>query len=287
MRFPDPAKPSALARKFFLALLPLACGVQAASTGVPTAPSPGIVELGKQDYYWIPAVVVTAIPAQIRYSDMPITDTAALDKGHDLWAFDRWAAGMYSSKYALASDAFLVPLLALPIAATAWDSRQGRQTWGAAVSEGVVYGEALALSSSLDLLVRSMRLHPRPLVYNTDAPDKERLTGEASGSFYSGHANAAFLSAVYFSYTYSLRHPDSPAQGWIWAGSLAAASLEAGLRVAAGKHYLSDVAVGAAVGSLFGWGLPYLHRRGPGTDRLGLAVGIGRDGAYPVLTLKF
>lgn len=243
--------------------------------------------LGSQDGYWISAALFTAIPAQILYYRMPATDTSALDKGRDLPAFDRWAAGMYSPKAALASDFAIAPLLLLPMAATAWDSRQGRQTWGAAFSDAVIYAEAVTLSSSLDLMVRSLRVHPRPLVYGTDVPDKERLAGEASGSFYSGHANAAFLSAVYFSYTYSLRHPESRAQGWIWAGSLGAATVVAGLRVAAGKHYLSDVAVGAAVGSLFGWGLPYLHRRKPAGGSAEADLGINRTGVYPVLTWRF
>ncbi|HKP94246.1 MAG TPA: phosphatase PAP2 family protein, partial [Fibrobacteria bacterium] len=82
-----------------------------------------------------------------------------------------------------------------------------------------------------------------------------------------------------------LRHPDSEYQGLIWAGSLGAATAVAGLRVAAGRHFLSDVAAGAAIGSLFGWGFPYLHLRSDGAGRLG----VGTDGTslYPVMTWTF
>lgn len=97
-------------------------------------------------------------------------------------------------------------------------------------------------------------------------PASERCAREASGSFYSGHANAAFLAAVYLSYTYPQRHPDFRGQAWLWSGSLTVAAIIAGLWAAAGKHFPSDVIVGAAAGALFGWGFPYLHeqsRRNP------------------------
>lgn len=252
----------------------------------PSGPG-GALSLGKQDLFWISASILSAIPAQLLYLDMPAADTANLDRNRDLWIIDRWSAGTYSPAASLASDAVVLPLIALPMIATAWDSRAGRQTWGAVFADAVVYGEALSLSSSLDLLVRSARVHARPLVYGKDVPARERLSGEASGSFYSGHANGAFLSAVYFSYTYSLRHPGSEMQPWIWSGSLGAAALVAGLRVAAGKHYLSDVAVGAAAGSLFGWLFPWMHRKGGSTGPAAVDMRLDGNGFQPVLTWTF
>jgi membrane-associated phospholipid phosphatase len=217
---------------------------------------------------------------------MSPVDTNDLDADRDLWAIDRWAAGYYSPAAGLASDVLIIPLLALPLAATAWDSHKGNQDWRAAFEDAVIYWEALAISSSLDLIVRSTQVHPRPLVYGEDVPADERLSGEASGSFYSGHANGAFLSAVYFSYTYSLRHPDSGIKGWLWAGSLGAASVVGGLRIAAGKHYLSDVVVGAAAGSFFGWVFPYMHKRDRKAGmRLGMAI--GGSTPYPVVAWEF
>jgi len=256
------------------------------ASAAPAQPS-RVLGLGYQDIAWISAAVLTAIPAQLRYNRMTPADTGKLDR-NDLWITDRWTAGMYSTKSALASDILIVPMVGLPMAATALEAYGGNQSWGAAVTDGVVFSEALALSSSLDLLVRSTQVHPRPLVYGKDVPAKERVSGEASGSFYSGHANAAFLSAVYFSYTYSLRNPDSRYQGALWAGSLGAATLVAGLRVAAGKHYLSDVVVGAAAGSFFGWVFPYMHRnKKAGGGGGGLDVGMNGETPYPLLTWTF
>lgn len=252
-------------------------------------PRTGVLELGHQDIGWAAATVLLGIPAQIRYFGMSPTDTGALDR-NDLWLMDRWGAGLHSGKARMASNLGIFPMVAFPMAITALEALQGGQTWGAAVADGAVYAEAMLISSSLNLLVRSTGVHPRPLVYSRDVPASERLSPEASGSFYSGHANAAFLSAVYFAYTYSLRHPDSRYQGAIWAGSLGAAATVAGLRVAAGKHFLSDVVVGAAMGSFFGWVFPYMHRsRDPGERAKpgGLEVGMNGAWPYPLLTYTF
>jgi membrane-associated phospholipid phosphatase len=247
-----------------------------------------VLFLGNQDYAWIGLAALSVIPAQLSFRGMDPVDTNALDR-NDLWTMDQWAAGNYSPAAALMSDVVMAPLIGLPMAATALEALRGRQSWGSAISDGVIYAEAMAISSSLVLLVRSTQVHPRPYVYNRDAPASERLKFEASGSFYSGHSNAAFLSAVYFSYTFSLRNPESPYRGAVWAGSLGAAALVAGLRVAAGKHYQTDVLVGAAAGSFFGWVFPYLHKKRPGGsgDAGGFGISMNGSGPYPLLTWTF
>ncbi|MEO6097538.1 MAG: phosphatase PAP2 family protein [Fibrobacteria bacterium] len=282
--------------KFSFALLPALCCIFVPFTHVfaqserpsSSATPARVLYLGNQDYAWTGLGALSAIPAQLRFRAMDPVDTNALDRNH-LWPMDRWAAGYYSPSAALTSDFLVAPLIGLPIAATALEALRGRQSWGSAFSDGVIFAEALVISSSLDLLVRSTAVHPRPFVYNRNTPASERLKSEAAGSFYSGHSNAAFLSAVYFSYTYSLRNPGSEHLGAVWAGTLGAAALVAGLRVTAGKHYLSDVAVGAAAGSFFGWVFPYMHKKraGGSGDPGGLGLRLNGMGPYPLLTWTF
>jgi membrane-associated phospholipid phosphatase len=212
-------------------------------------------------------------------------DTADLDRNRDLWVFDRWDAGVRSRLADLGSSALLAPLLAAPVAAAAWQGYRGREAWNGVLADVVVFAEAQTLSAGLDLAVRSSRLHPRPLVYDRDAPPSDRLAGEASGSFYSGHASAAFLSATYFAYTWSLRHPGEAENAWIWAGALSAASGVAALRVAAGKHYLSDVVAGGAVGAALGLLFPWLHLS-PEARAGKVGIGLGPD-AVPTLSWRF
>jgi membrane-associated phospholipid phosphatase len=216
---------------------------------------------------------------------MEPADTAALDRTKDLWLMDRWIAGRRSSAAAFGSDILIYPMVAVPLAVAGLELAAGREDLGGAIAEGMAYAEAQILSSGLDLWVRSLRVHPRPLVYDRTAPASQRLSGEASGSFYSGHANAAFLAATYFSYTWTLRHPGDESNPLVWMGAMTAAAGVAGLRIAAGKHYLSDVLVGAATGTGSGLLFPWMHRR-PKADGKGLGVELGPQ-ALPVLTWRF
>jgi membrane-associated phospholipid phosphatase len=256
-----------------------------AATPMARAAAPGPYALGPADYFWAPAALGAGIFGQIRYQEMKPVDTAGLDRAKDLWLMDRWAAGQRSSAAAVASDALVYPLIAAPAVVAGLEWFAGREGFGDAFAEGMVYAEAQVLSSGLDLWVRSLRVHPRPLVYDRGAPASERLSGEASGSFYSGHANAAFLAATYFSYTWSLRHPGEGSNAYVWAGTLTAAAGVAGLRIAAGKHYLSDVLVGAATGTGFGLLFPWMHRRQK-EDGKGLGMELGPE-AFPVITWRF
>ncbi|MCL2325531.1 MAG: phosphatase PAP2 family protein [Proteobacteria bacterium] len=77
-------------------------------------------------------------------------------------------------------------------------------------------------------------------------------------SFYSGHSSFVFATVVGAA---TLAHYQGyDAEPYIWAIGIPLATLVAYLRVAAQKHYLSDVLVGAGIGSLIGFLIPYLHR---------------------------
>ncbi len=177
---------------------------------------------------------------------------------HELLPWDSWVAGKYSSEAAFASDllsyAALTPALVFGAHTLAGSL--------AAPELGVtllVLGEAALFNSAFNLWTRSFGLHPRPYVFGEEAPLSLRERPEAAGSFYSGHASAAFMTAVFTGYVHQVRFPDSPWNKWIWVGGIGTASAIATLRVFAGKHYPSDVLAGAAMGSFFGFYLPWLH----------------------------
>jgi membrane-associated phospholipid phosphatase len=198
--------------------------------------------------------ITPAGPADVQRSDLP--------------PWDRFAAGWYNPASGTASDILAVTVGGSILFSEAWEKAHSEITWEPLLEDAVILGEAQAWSAALNLNVRSLRLHPRPFVYdaNNGSSASDREAPEAAGSFYSGHASAAFLGAVYFSTVYPLRHPEFKHPGWLWAGSLAAGCAVAVLRVTAGEHFPSDVVAGAAVGSLLGWTFAKIHEHHPAKD---------------------
>jgi len=70
-------------------------------------------------------------------------------------------------------------------------------------------------------------------------------------SFFSGHTSLAFALAV--SGSMLLEEKYQSESGLIWSGSLVLAGLTGYMRIAADKHYLTDVVAGALTGSLCAW----------------------------------
>ena len=67
--------------------------------------------------------------------------------------------------------------------------------------------------------------------------------------------------AVFTGEWFSEMYPQSPFRGVVWAGALSAAALEGVLRIAAGKHYPTDVVVGALVGSGVSLAVIEIHKK--------------------------
>lgn len=176
----------------------------------------------------------------------------------DLFVWDRPFAGTWNPRAALASD-WMSGLGAAPLVLGAVSWKKGKITGADFGTQALMLYEVLALQSGINLTVRSLRVWPRPFTLGGEGGE-ERSEGQAAGSFYSGHSSAAFAIAVFGSIWFGEVYPDSRWTPWVWAGSLTTATVVAALRVAAGKHYPSDVMVGAAVGSLIGWAVPALHR---------------------------
>lgn len=207
----------------------------------------------------IPLAIISASTALtglyfIKDSEVP---NSIKDKS-SLLPWDKPFAGTYSENADLWSDILNVGLL-FPIAisgtALAQNDIQKNDFWKVLL----MYSEALALQSGLNLLTRSFQLWPRPYLYKTGKAEKAK--GEAYGSFYSGHVSAAFTSAVFTSYLFHKIYPNSKYKTWVSTGSFTIASAIAILRVAAGKHYPTDVIVGALAGSGISLGVIALHEQ--------------------------
>jgi membrane-associated phospholipid phosphatase len=127
--------------------------------------------------------------------------------------------------------------------------------------------EATSLAMLANTIVKYSVGRARPYVWK-GTPDLYPSATDANVSFFSGHVTFVFAVVVSGSTLFFMQ--DMPGAPYVLGVGLAVAGFTGYLRMAADKHYLSDVVVGAAVGSLVGWAVPYLfHRPGKGAPQAG------------------
>jgi membrane-associated phospholipid phosphatase len=164
------------------------------------------------------------------------------------------------------SDVLVGSCVLLP--ATLFSQKLIREDWK---TFSVMYLQTMMFANFFPLISKGRVQRIRPYVYNDDVPMDNKLDSNARRSFYSGHTTNAFASAVFFSVTYSRYYPDSRWKPYVWGGSLGLASLVGYLRYEAGKHFPTDILMGAAVGSTIGFLIPHLHRNKDSEDGAGLS----------------
>ena len=123
---------------------------------------------------------------------------------------------------------------------------------------GVAFG-TLAVNMALTDVVKRLADRPRPYAHFCRPHRPEDLAmDDAHYSFYSGHSSTSFAMAVaagMLSHYHGYRN-----EAGVWATGLTLATATGVLRIAADRHYATDVMVGAAAGAFVGWLVPRLHR---------------------------
>jgi membrane-associated phospholipid phosphatase len=181
-------------------------------------------------------------------------------RDHVPW-FDRSALGRSSSGAQLVSNLGVAGLLVVPPLLDTIDVRLHGGAWNTAAEDLVVIGEAVVVNGAMNELVKLAVRRPRPLAYDA-APGASVLSQPDSYlSFYSSHSSTAFAAGMAYASTFARRHPRGRARFVVYGVSIAAAGTVGTMRVLAGKHFPSDVLVGAVVGSAIGVGVPYFHAR--------------------------
>lgn len=262
----------------FLRFLKSILFVALAFAGVPVlahaedAPAPsGMDAVGTRHYDFslerdMPLTFLAAfgsIYGNYRLSRMSTDDASELPAVQDLLPWDRPVAGRYNKAAGDVSTWFAVLGVApLALAGYSWyrEDACGRDL----AIYSLMFAQALALQNALNLTVRSMKFWPRPYIYAEDGDGAEAAKdadGEAYGSFFSGHASAAFTVAVFTGEWFSEMYPNSRYKSLVWAGSLSLAGFVGALRIAAGKHYVSDVVVGALAGAGISVAVIEIHKK--------------------------
>ncbi len=182
------------------------------------------------------------------------------------------------------SDVLLTSLMAYPfmvdaLVMTAWHHRSP----DTALQMALINSEVLAITAGLQGLANVIANRERPYARNCggELPGTVRDcdSNKRYQSFYSGHSAQAFAAAGLI----CSHHLNLELYGGGWAdivpcaAGFALATATGALRVMGDQHYLSDVAIGAAMGTLVGLGVPWLlhYRHGPRErSRLGTGVTI-------------
>jgi membrane-associated phospholipid phosphatase len=174
---------------------------------------------------------------------------------------DRSLMAPYSAGLDISSSVLQYTTAALPLALAFFIPREDL------IPMGVVYLESLSFAVGAKNILKYFLPRWRPYVYLGGAAGVPATDDDQA--FPSGHATVAFAAAGAGVSLFAAALPGSP---WFWpftAGCYSLAILTASFRVASGMHFLTDVLAGAALGSLCGYLVPFLHEksasRGDGT----------------------
>jgi membrane-associated phospholipid phosphatase len=148
--------------------------------------------------------------------------------------------------------------------------------------DGLIVAEATVVAGVMNQIVKFGFARERPFVhYLPRAPNAIReLTDSPSDdnlSFYSGHTTLAFVIATASGTVATMRgYRLAPV---VWGAGLTLATTVGYLRIAADKHYFSDVVTAAVIGSIVGVGVPLIfhspeHAASSSTGTLGQPLGL-------------
>jgi membrane-associated phospholipid phosphatase len=189
--------------------------------------------------------------------------------------FDAELAGQRNDAAHAAGNALILVNLGLPHALGVVDHVTNGGSWSTWAEDRLIIAETLGISVALHQLTSLATQRARPFAYGPTSAD-DRQSPDTYLSFYSGHTANSFAVASAYSYLFSLRHPHSRWRLPVWTLTHGLAALEGYLRITSGRHFPSDVIVGAVIGSSVGLIVPHLHRSGiPRIKILPLQSGAG------------
>jgi membrane-associated phospholipid phosphatase len=176
----------------------------------------------------------------------------ALNK-NEINSFDRSVMFSYNKPLDIVSNYGVYMLLLLP----AFSIMPDIKNVNTLLTYGIMYGEAFLLTFGTKDMLKNAIIRYRPYMYADGLPDGKE--NDYYNSFPSGSTAYAFLGAAFLTTTFSHEFPESEWKLPIIVGSYTLAAGIGVMRILSGSHFLTDVFVGAAIGSLYGYLIPWLH----------------------------
>jgi hypothetical protein len=167
-------------------------------------------------------------------------------------ALDRHVIGNHNKPVDDASDATTAVAIAAPLVLDAIDLGFTEPFF----EDATVYAETLAVNGALVTFAKYTVQRPLPRTYAGDPALLDQPGGYRS--FYSGHTSVTVAALAASAMTLRLRRGEKV---WPWIVTGVVGAIVAAERVAAGRHFYTDVAVGFVAGAAVGIGVPLLHAR--------------------------
>lgn len=185
---------------------------------------------------------------------VPFAEIAGLSR-KNINNIDRWVSYNYSKAAAKASDYFFVGSMPLPM--ILFIDKKIRKD---ALNVTLLYLESVGITGSVYVTSAMLANRFRPYAYNPNVDESKRTRGGARNSFFAGHVAIVSNSVFFTAQTYIDYHPEMKHKWMLYAGAGLVTSTTGYLRIKAGQHFLTDVLTGAAVGTLSGLLVPFIHK---------------------------
>jgi len=225
-----------------------------------TTAAQGVYKLSYATDFSITGVgIATNVPAVFLKKNKPLLTEEQinqLDK-NDIWKPDRFATNYWNPRVAKASDALMFTSIALP--ALLYINKNVRSNKDAGKIT-LMYAEVLLLNAGITNLTKELVKRKRPYNYNPDAPLSKKQERDATSSFFSGHTSFSASSSFFMAKVFADTNPNSKWKPYVWTGAAILPLTTGILRVAAGKHFPTDVLVGYLIGAATGILVPQLHK---------------------------
>jgi membrane-associated phospholipid phosphatase len=213
-------------------------------------------------------------PDHCRWCDPPGFDQDVRDR----W---KWSDPAKADTYSNVADFAVLPAMVFGADAIL-ASREGALR--KSPEDALMIAEAAVAASAIDQVVKFSVGRERPFVHALPDSGKGSTAQPSDNdvSFYSGHTSLAFALVASSATVGQMR---GYRDAWvIWPAGIAAASAIGYLRIAADKHYLSDVVTGAVMGTAAGVAIPLLVHGRAGS---GPAVALSPERNGPKITIAF
>ena len=180
-----------------------------------------------------------------------------LNKG-DINSFDSVLAHPYNKTYDKITNVFMAADLLLPGLFIAADIKYLNRL----TTVCVMYSESLLLTYAVLNTLKDNIKRNRPYMYFEESQLNDDLIDDRWNSFPSGHTAAAFCGLAFFSTALLDGYVECQSWGfYAMAAGIVCASCTGVCRICSGKHFVTDVLTGAAIGTFSGIIVPWLHKK--------------------------